>query len=401
MAVLSEELRYARGKLWIKKKGTPMQMWYHIFSKNSGLNLYVWLIFCILPFYFIFNTTSIGKTVIGIVLILLFFVSNRISAVSKGWLVYFWVGLQIVISIAMAMLFGFVYFSLFLAYFIGNIENKIGFFILYSIHLLGTIVSVNWGFITENPQFFSQFPFIIISVIGVILLPFSSYNSNKRARLEEQLEDANKQIAELVKIQERQRIARDLHDTLGQKLSLIGLKSDLANKLLTLNPEQARHELEDIRYTARIALKEVREMVSEMRGNKLEEELVRVRQILKAAQIEFYLEDHGDPTEIPLLVENVASMCMKEAVTNVVKHSNGDTCRVIINRSSKELSICVADNGVGIANPKHWKGNGLRGMRERLEFVNGSLEINNQSGGTSLIIRVPVVFQQQTQGVLL
>lgn len=112
----------------------------------------------------------------------------------------------------------------------------------------------------------SQLPFVLISLIGVILLPVTTYNRNKREKLEVQLEDANKRISELVKLEERQRIARDLHDTLGQKLSLIGLKSDLANKLISKNPAQAQLELKDVRQTARSALKEVREMVTQMRG---------------------------------------------------------------------------------------------------------------------------------------
>lgn len=370
-----------------------MKTWYQIFSKNSGLNLYVWLIFCTLPLYFIFNSTSILKMILGIALIFLFFVSNRISAITKGKMVYFWIGIQIVISIIVAIDFGFVYLSLFLAYFIGNIENKIGFFTLYAIHVLGTIAVVNWGFITQNTQFFSQFPAIIISVIGVILLPFSSYNNHKREKLEEQLEDAQKQISELVKMQERQRIARDLHDTLGQKLSLIGLKSDLAGKLIKLNPEQASSEISDIRYTARVALKEVRDMVSEMRGTRLEDEIIRVKQILKAAQMECAIEGEPKLEKTSPLIENVISMCLKESVTNVVKHSKATICKIQIIQEPTELSIIVEDNGVGVSLDKDNRGNGLKGMEERLEFVNGSLELR-QENGTTLYMRVPRVFQQ-------
>ena len=150
----------------------------------------------------------------------------------------------------------------------------------------------------------------------------------KEKQLEEQLEDANKKISELVKVEERQRIARDLHDTLGQKLSLIGLKSDLASKLVLIKPEQAQNEIKDIQQTARMALKEVRELVSEMRGTKLEEEIVRIKQILKAAEIKFELEGTPKLTNTPLLIENVLSMCLKEAVNNIVKHSHATTCQV-------------------------------------------------------------------------
>jgi two-component system sensor histidine kinase DesK len=371
---------------------------YQLFP-NKGLNIYIWLVFCILPFYFIFNTKSILMMVIGIILILLFFVSNRVSAISKGGYVYFWVSLQIVICIAMSLIFNFVYFSLFLAYFIGNIENKVGFFILYGIHVGGTVMTVNWGFITQNPLFFSQFPFILISVIGVILLPLSSYSIHKRERLEAQLKDAHQQISDLIKLQERQRIARDLHDILGQKLSLIGLKSDLAGKLIQINPEQAKHELNDIQLTARVALKEVREIVADMRGTKLEDELIRVKQILKAAQMNFYVEGEMSVHKIPLLVENVLSMCLKEAITNIVKHSSATSCKLNIQKTSTELTMVIQDNGKGIVEKDMQEGNGLNGMRERLEFVNGSLDIQADSG-TELVFRIPLIEKPLQQEVM-
>ena len=371
----------------------------HIFAKNKGLNLYIWLVFCILPFYFIFNTKSILMISIGIVLILLFFICNRLSAVSKGGFVYFWVGIQMAICIAMSLIFGFVYFSLFLAYYTGNVENKVGFFILYGIHIVGTVMTVNWGFITQNPLFFSQFPFILISVIGVILLPLSSYNTHKRERLEADLKDAHQQISDLVKLQERQRIARDLHDILGQKLSLIGLKSDLAGKLVQINPEQAKHELKDIQDTARIALKEVREIVADMRGTKLEDELIRVKQILRAAQMEFYFEGEKSAHQIPLLVENVLSMCLKEAITNIVKHSGATVCKVDIKKSPTEIVMVIEDNGTGLIGKNMHKGNGLKGMKERLEFVNGSLQIQSDSG-TKLIFRIPLIEKNVQQEVM-
>ena len=112
-----------------------------------------------------------------------------------------------------------------------------------------------------------------------------------------------------------------MHDTLGQKLSLIGLKSDLASKLVLIKPDPAQNEIKDIQQTARMALKEVREMVSEMRGAKVEEEMIRIRQILKAAEIKFEFDGAVPLLNTPFVIENVLSMCLKEAVNNIVKHS--------------------------------------------------------------------------------
>ncbi|MRH43522.1 sensor histidine kinase [Aquibacillus halophilus] len=371
-----------------------MQNWYQIFPRNTGLSSYIWIIFCILPFYFIFKSSSIYDILIGIFLILLFFTSYRLSFVTKGALVYLWVGIDMVISIILTLLFGYVYFSLFLAFFIGNVQNKAGFITLYVVHLVTTIGAITAGFLIKTDIFLNQVPFIVICIVGVILLPFNMHNRIKREKLEGQLEDANQRISQLMVIEERQRIARDLHDTLGQKLSLIGLKSDLAGKLVSVNPDSAINEIRDINQTARTALKEVREMVSDMRGVRLKDEIIHIEQILEAAQIEFNLEGNSVLTNTPLLVENVLSMCLKEAVTNIVKHSQASSCDILIEQSPNELLIKIEDNGVGMSGGiESVNGHGLQGMRERLEFVNGSLDVES-SGGTTLQVRVPNVIKQ-------
>lgn len=376
-----------------------MKKWHHIFHKSTGLSPYVWVVFLILPFYFIFRASSTYEVVSGIVMILAFFLCYVLSFVSKGWLVYFWTGVQILISITMTMLFGYVYFALFLAFFIGNIQNRIGFATLYTVHLVTTIVGINFGLVNRDPMFITQLPFVLVSLIGVILLPVTTYTRNKREKLQDQLEDANKRISELVKLEERQRIARDLHDTLGQKLTLIGLKSDLAGKLIGKNPAQAQEEINDVRHTARIVLKEVRDLVKEMRGTRLEDEMFRIRQILKAAEIELVLEGEPNLASISLMAENVLSMCLKEAVTNIVKHSSATTCWIWIEPSPTELVIKVQDNGVGIAEGTAcFKGSGLSGIKERLEFVNGVMDIVREAG-TMIVFRVPIVSKQPEKEV--
>ena len=371
-----------------------MQNWYQIFPRNTGLSIYAWIIFCILPFYFILSFSNLYEVVFGIFMLVLFFVSYRLSFISNGWLVYLSVLMETTISVVMILYFVYVYFSLFLAFFIGNIQDHVRFWTLYSIHLFTTVVAVTIGFFTKTEMFFTQLPFIVISVLGVIFLPISMYNRNKREKLEGELEDANKKISQLIVLEERQRIARDLHDTLGQKLSLIGLKTDLAGKLIDKDPEAAKNEMTDIRQTASTALKEVREMVTDMRGIRLVDEIERVKEIVDAAEMNFQLTGSAKLQNTPLLVENVLSMCLKEAVTNVIKHSQATNCDVAIQQSTNEVKIQVQDNGIGIdvKNDQN-QGTGLQGMRERLDFVNGSLEVTKENG-TILILRVPTVIQE-------
>lgn len=368
---------------------------YFIFLKSTGISPYIWTVLSILPFYFIFlSSPSTIEIVYGFILTVLFFVLYRIAYVSKGWSIYLWSSILISISIIMTIQFSYVYFAFFNAYLIGNKKNRVTFLTLYIIHLVITTISINLTIIFQEDFMIKQLPFVVITWISVILLPFSIHSRNERGQLEEKLVDANKRISDLVKLEERQRIARDLHDTLGQRLSLIGLKSDLARKLITKDPEQAQNELKDVQQTARTALNEVRKIVSQMRGIRIKDEIIRVKQILLAAQIEFESDVETTLTNVSLLTENIVSMCLKEAVTNVVKHSKATTCSISLHQTKNELIINVMDNGIGCTSKENFtKGYGLIGMRERLEFVNGSLEVMNQNG-TTLIMKVPIDVKQ-------
>lgn len=372
-----------------------MSKWIQVSRQNTGLSPYVWVVFYILPFYFVFRASSTPDIIIGISMIVVYFICYVLSFVSKGRLVYFWTSIQIAISCVMGIMFGYIYFSLFLAFFLGNLKNRTVFFILYSVHIVTTVATINYGFIVQRPIFLEQLPFVLLCLITVVLLPINRYNRNREDRLQGQLDDANKRISDLVKLEERQRIARDLHDTLGQKLSLIGLKSELAGKLVHQDPKRAAAEMQDVHQTARTALKEVREMVTQMRGTKLEDELQRVQQVLEAAQIQ--LNVTGDPKlqDISLIDENVISMCLKEAVTNVVKHSQATACDIVIEPGKSELSVTISDNGIGIQKPiGKIRGNGIRGMRERLDFVNGSLDVISDQG-TMVVLKVPNSYRRQ------
>lgn len=360
-----------------------------VFQKFSGISPYIWTVFSILPFYFIFQSSSTIEIVIGLILTAVFFLAYRFAFISKKWPVYLWTLILISISMTMTILFDFVYFAFYIAYYNGNIKNRIAFMTLYVIHLVCTTIAINYNLVMQKSLFIEQIPFVLIIWISVILLPFNLYNKKRQGKLEEQLEDANKRIAELVKQEERQRIARDLHDTLGQKLSLIGLKTDLARKLIYKDPEQAKSELKDVQQTARTALNEVRKMVSSMRGIRLKDELNHVRQLLSAANIVLSVEQENPLSNVSLFLENILSMCLKEAVTNVVKHSKATKCSIRIEQRQNEVSIEVSDNGIGLnENTDVGKGSGLLGITERLEFVNGSFEIvSNQ--GTKIVMRVP------------
>ncbi|MDQ0208807.1 sensor histidine kinase [Alkalicoccobacillus murimartini] len=357
----------------------------------SGISPYIWAVFFILPFYYIFQFSFEVDMIASVILTVSFFVFYRIAFLSKGWLLYLCTFILMGVSTSTIFLFGYTFFAFFIAYFIGNIRNKRSFYLLYFIHLGTTSFSINYGIINEPNLFVPQLAFVIIAWISVILLPFSTHNKNERDILEDKLEDANEQLSELIKIKERQRIARDLHDTLGQSLSMIGLKSELARKLIYKDPQQAVIEIKEVQQTARTSLNEVRKLVSSMRGLRLKDERTLSAQLLKAAHIAWgwHEEDKDVLTNVNLITENILAMCLKEAITNVVKHSNATTCEVYIQSKNDELVMIVRDNGTFKAQENYLeKGNGLAGMKERLEFVNGSLAVDTTEG-TELSIQVP------------
>ncbi|SDX85901.1 sensor histidine kinase [Salimicrobium album] len=373
-----------------------MQQWYHILPKHTGLGAYIWIVFCVLPFFFIFRSSSVLEIVFGILMTFIFFLCYRWSFSSNSRMIYLFVSIEIAISLLMTFLFGYVYFALFLAYFIGSIRHRGGFIALYTVHLMTTFIATVMTFIMQMDSLFPYLPFVTIALIGVVLLPFTVRYRRNQEILEDALEDANERISQLVVTEERERIARDLHDTLGQKLSMIGLKSELAGKLIEQKPAQAKDEMRDIHDTARTALKEVREMVSDMRAASLEDEWIRARQMIETAGMTF--EESGAPgsVHLPPLIEHVLSMCLKEAVTNVTRHSNASVCQIAIDQGEEDTLLTVTDDGDGFSKDEYSDGSGLKGMKERLEFVNGTLKIE-QNAKTALNFYVPTIIKQKEE----
>ena len=167
---------------------------------------------------------------------------------------------------------------------------------------------------------------IVPMFILMLLTPFGMRNFNQKKMLKNQLNEANEQIKDLVKREERQRIARDLHDTLGHTLSLITLKSQLVEKLIVKNPERASIEAKEITQTSRTALKQLRELISDMRMITVEEELEQIKAILQAANIELEVKQEANSSSLSPIEQNILGMCLREAVTNVVKHSKAKRC---------------------------------------------------------------------------
>jgi two-component system sensor histidine kinase DesK len=190
--------------------------------------------------------------------------------------------------------------------------------------------------------------------------------------------------ARLSKGEERERIARDLHDTLGQTLTIIVLKSELAGRLLDQNPDEARREIADVERVSREALAEVREVIGSYHGRGIQAEFERARSVLEAAGIS--VEQDTDSAELSLAQERILGLVLRESVTNVVRHAQATCCELSFRRFGDSLRLLVKDNGRGGV---HHEGLGMRSIQARVEALGGSAVWDGRSG-TALMITLPL-----------
>lgn len=239
-----------------------------------------------------------------------------------------------------------------------------------------TVVLEAW--LLQRNWVHAAWPFLFTIIIGAINIHFSQVSrANARLRL------AHDEIEHLAKVAERERIARDLHDLLGHTLSLIVLKSELATKLTERDPERARDEIRDVERIARDALAEVRSAVLGYRAGGFSAEVAHARKTLATAGIETTCD--VAKTQLPPSHEAVLSLTLREAITNIVRHSGARQVRIALTVDDA-VHLTVSDDGRGGNAPF---GNGLTGMRERVEILGGAMTRDGKRG-TTLDVTLPL-----------
>lgn len=183
---------------------------------------------------------------------------------------------------------------------------------------------------------------------------------------------ARRQQAELAIAAERDRVARDVHDILGHSLTVITVKTELARRLVDIDIDRVRAELADIEGLAREALAGVRDTVGGLREVTLRGELANVRSALAAADI---AADLPDPSRLPPGEHELFGWVLREAVTNVVRHSAARHCTVTV--SPKRIEVTDDGRGLGAAAA----GSGLAGLRARAEAAGAVLTVSEPAGG--------------------
>lgn len=220
---------------------------------------------------------------------------------------------------------------------------------------------------------------VIFSAVAAI----SNHTSYRELETQRLLQSSRAEVARVAQIAERERIARDLHDLLGHTLSLIVLKSELASKLAEKNPSRATQEIREIERIARESLQEVRQAVRGYRNVGLNGELENAALALKTKGINF--EPLLDAVQLEWATEQALTFCLRESITNIVRHSQAKRCWITLEQQADGLRFEIWDDGNGHIQ----EGNGIRGMRERIFQLGGQLEVQSWEGSTGVQIQMP------------
>ena len=217
----------------------------------------------------------------------------------------------------------------------------------------------------------SYFIFILVAVtVGVNAARLLSEQSEGYARVRRRLD-----ITE-----ERERVARDVHDVLGHSLTVVSVKAGLAERLIDVDPVRARAEVADIARIARESLAEIRSTVGGLRAAHVTVELAAARESLRSAGITAELP--ADPGVVDPSHRAVLGWVLREAVTNVVRHSRAEHCRIGL----AAHTLVVEDDGVGLQDRR--MGNGLSGLRERVVQAGGDFVVGAGSDGRGTRLEV-------------
>ncbi|OZC56744.1 histidine kinase [Rhodococcus sp. 06-621-2] len=229
------------------------------------------------------------------------------------------------------------------------------------VELLPRIVS-SW-----DPGSFFAFQLVISAV--------AAWGITQVFKRNHELAEARQQLADLAVVAERERVSRDVHDILGHSLTVITVKAELAGRLVEIDPARAAVEIAEVEALAREALGDVRSTVGAMRTVDVATELASARSALDAAGIDAVFPTDADV--VPLRNRELFGWTVREAVTNVIRHSGARQCAVVVEPGRIEIS----DDGVGTSGSISDDGHGLRGLAERVKASNASLSVGKSAAG--------------------
>jgi two-component system sensor histidine kinase DesK len=286
----------------------------------------------------------------------------------------------------------FVYAAAFLPFVVESTPKILSLFVVESLF----IIAEGYLFNTRGHFFYIGWPNVFIAIFLLVLIGAGNIFFAEQKRAECKLRLAQEENVALAAVAERERIARDLHDVLGHTLSVIVLKAELAGRLLERDPQRAAQEIADVERTARTALSEVREAIGGYRSQGLTAEMEQARKTLQSAGV--VLSCESPIPQLNAAEETVLCLAVREAITNIVRHAQAAHCRMAFTTSDDGFyTLLITDDG---GRAKLQEGNGLRGMRERIQSLGGRLSVTADPGVTLRIELPPSSTPRPIEGSL-
>lgn len=232
----------------------------------------------------------------------------------------------------------------------------------------------------------SHLPMLIIQLI----IPFVVRILERSRSLRQELAVAQERLEHYIQEEERHRLARDLHDTLGQTLTMIKVKSELALGVMDKDPNRAKQEIREVVHTSRFALKQVRDLVTGLKHVSVEDELKRGGKLLASSGIELTIHRLEKEPPLSKVEETMLAFALREAITNIVKHSQAKQCTVTEEHADGWYCLHIEDDGVGLGE-KGQEGHGLASIQERMRLIKGKAYIAPaRAGGVKVTLSVPL-----------
>jgi len=219
--------------------------------------------------------------------------------------------------------------------------------------------------------------FFIAPAIIVSTALFFMGRAERKDRIHEAQEKVSQNsIEQLATIAERERIARDMHDLIGHSLTTIALKAELAEKYLNVDKiVMAKQEVNEVSTLSRDILSQVRHAVSGLKTRDINGQVEQLKS--KLIKHNFTVKVTNELSNLSAMVESSLILMLTEAVTNILKHSNGDKVIIQFEQSDNAINLSISDNGTV---DEVSFGNGLTGITERCQQLNGSVEVEYKQG---------------------
>jgi two-component system sensor histidine kinase DesK len=233
----------------------------------------------------------------------------------------------------------------------------------------------------------------IMTRVMILLVPLVNYavllhwtNARKTEAQERALMEKNRTINLLLAENERNRIGRDLHDTLGHVFAAMTLKTELALKQLEKGKyDLVKKELEELNQSSRSSMHDVRNIINNLKFRTLEEEIDQLEQFFAMTDIDYHLQNELNLSAMPPVMQSTLCMILRELSNNVIKHSQANKCQLHLFEKDGKIAVEIEDNGVGF---EKLSGHELQSIRDRLLLVKGNITILSPRKPT--IIRVEV-----------